>query len=352
MGGSTEPTQVVYTFENGIVSPQRLKTLIDDGDATCQQVENSYVVFWEAQSISGRQLNDIRYPQLQQQCEGIRGLVSTRWDLFYTTEGPAVPGDLLENYSLPFDGPYWDYMTGGTTPIPTPPASILQSIGLSQKEAEIEALGYTILNKDTQPHGYGLPYTPRVNHATKEVWYNNQQVRVGNSDWQDAVTDYVSEYENHVAAEGVLFQFVKPQHYGNKTGVTTCDNLESGNFQNAVSSARFDHVAETPYEWFISLSDMYWKMLSKKNGIMVLDLAYFGIPVWRYARQIVDEWALQNGISIVQAASEFYDAIETMGNAADFVIQGNKNSIASSDPVYAVPPSLGSTFNLINTVIL
>lgn len=367
---------VIYLRNGGSVSVQLAAFAVSRGEVSLDDLEDQYVIFQEVQSISGRALNDARILDLP----GVRSLVSTRWDLFYTTSSPSS----FDSFEQPINGPTWDYLPGNGAKIPTPlPSSVVggttqlpdfapdpanpSSARVQYVEGVLEEAGWEILNKDMSPWGFHLPYKPRMNLVDKTIWYNQQQMRLLAEDWQSKITDHVAAFEDYANADGIFFQFVKPQHYGNKGQTFTPNNLAANLVPWAISDgwdpdtntpditngrpySTFDEVDETAYEWFRGLEEIYWLMMSKKSGVMILDIYYFGIAVWRYARQIIDEWANLEGITTEDAAVAFYAAIDRMGDAASEnggVIWDRNLPVASSDPVYQVPENFGANFNTI-----
>ena len=352
---SEKGKSLLYTYNNLSISGLAATKRLDRREITREDM-GDFVVFWEAQGVVTRRKSDGAAAKLRRISPKVKQLVSTRWDLLYTTQGPNQP-DLLQDFRNRFNGPSWDFIASGDH-IKSPHAAA-QAEGQSGRGAlqavrkTLEAQGWKFINvRQSRPFKFGLPYEPRVNHAKKQIWFSNLKMNLSDDDWRRAITDYVSAYEKHLSADGVLFQFPKPQHYGNRVSKTLVQHSLDGTVDQIKSRfVTFDHPAETPYEWFKGLERIYWDMRSKTRGLFVVDFAYFGIPVNRYAAQIIPQWAKEKSISLAAARTEFYSSIKAMGDAADYVILAD-DSREPVDPRYSAPDWVEANFNSIKTINL
>ena len=350
--------------------------------------KDSYLVAYDAQNISARKLQHDAVAEIESlNSERPSVLLSTRWDLFWNTAGDTGLDAWAEN----FPGPYWDFMTPGLgdTAITSPTiacASTTESDAPgcfvpdggdpnSSKEqyvrAVLEEAGWTFLNATSGPF-FGTPYEPRLDHAAKEIWYNQQKMDLRCDTWQELVTDYTIRSAIDLNYDGVMFQFVKPQQYKGEDVYTLpldnsnpsllpwvelsqstpalsaqCLTVPPGDFwdprnnpsdiDDGSSFITFDQEATSAYNWFKGHQEIFYKLNHKTPGILVLDLTYFGIAVWRYSKQIIQEWATVESVTEATASSRFFDAIIDMAYLSNSVIVDLSLQPASSDPAYAVP---------------
>ena len=349
---------LLYTFNKFSISALAASARQKKGQINCADM-GDFIVFPESQNFATRSLSDVAIAELRAKCPGKLYLVGTRWDLLFTTEGPNSP-TLLQNITRPVPGPVWDFIPNPTTGpvISSPPASaqaenLNAPNSLQNAIATLETAGWKFINKNqTRPFPFVKPYEPRINHATKEIWFNNLSMDLSDPDWRASITDLVQAYESYLTADGVFFQFPKPQHYGNRVATTFVEHSKSGTIGNVKTRfVRFDHWKETPYDWFKGLEQIYWAMRGKTAGLFVVDFFYFGITVNRYAEPIITQWAAEEGITLDEARDKFYRSIKTMGDAADYVISFNLGA-TPTDPQFAAPDWVEKDFNLIQPINL
>lgn len=370
---------VVYTNQKSAVGPGAARVAFDEGRLNSRQIENNYLIYYEAQSLPARSYNSRGINYLKSRCRRVRTLATTRFDLFFTTDRENP----LRQSEYKFKGPHWQFMGRNASGVSVkhPPKTaaaksmtqIPQSFEANPRnpssretqfvESVMERAGWRFLNNQAGPWGFGQPYEPRVNPKKKTVWYNQQKMNLKNPDWQKSVTNFLVEFEKFSKSDGLFFQFVKPQHYGNKAQTGPPDNSQSNLLGWAVSGRwdfrknipditngkkfiAFDELDETVLDWFEGLERMFWMLMEKKQGIMVVDFNYFGIPVWRYVRQLVNEVSVRVKITKGAAIKNFYDRIERIGNAADLVLFDSNLRPASRSPEYQLPAGFGSRFKL------
>lgn len=370
---------------------------LNSGALTNDQVTNSYVILQQAQSHIARSVFQENMQALEQITgEPPQAVVGIRMDVFVTGQGPSSP-TLYENTTINDGGPYWNYLepvvTGGI-PIPTPSPGIASS-GLrsdatlpnsfvpdpnnpsSRKaqfvESVLDAAGYTGLNTNTKPWGYGEPYEVRIDPVARTYWYNNQTVDIRRPEWQDRITTYQVETAIWLRAAGVIFNFEKGQFYGNKSSTVPPDNQDpdlyfwilngwdaATNTPNILAPGRtfvtWDPVEPTVYEYINAYESMCYQLFDKTPSDMVriVDLRYAGVDAYRYVRQYTDVSMVAEGITRAEAIAEFYNRLEAIGNAADRVIVEFGGDTNNTDPadiaLYAPPPGWGSNFNVLNRV--
>ena len=376
---SDGPTSVILTKSGSTVSPVGVRLALQNGDVKADEIKRSYLVGWSVQNVRGRQ-GVVKAIGALEAALGFRPkvLAAERFDLLWNINSSTLG---LDRWDQPFDGPYWDFMQAGLgdTPIATPPfsatnpgASAPQAIGLKEQyvRSSLSRAGWKFSNATAAPF-FGLPYSPRINTTTKTIWYNQQKMDVRNSIWQDLAVNFLRTQVNDLNLQGVLFQFAKPQHYGNKNntlppnnsnpylyrwvenpvdrnGLPTRAHWDSVNSPSAIGNqrfVRFDAPIETPYEWFKAYEQIFYKVKSQCGGILVLDTTFFGIAVWRYARQIIDEWAKVNSMTIAAAAAGFYQAIFAMAQQSDLVIFDETLPVANKSAAYQLPSPFITSMN-------
>jgi len=344
---SDGPTSVILTKSGSTVSPVGVRLALQNGDVKADEIKRSYLVGWSVQNVRGRQ-GVVKAIGALEAALGFRPkvLAAERFDLLWNINSSTLG---LDRWDQPFDGPYWDFMQPGLgdTPIPTPPFSATNL-------------------------GASAPQTlPRINTTTKTIWYNQQKMDVRNSIWQDLAVNFLRAQVNDLNLQGVLFQFAKPQHYGNKgntlppnnsnpylyrwvensvdrNGLPTRAHWDSANAPSAIGNRRFvvfDAPIETPYEWFKAYEQIFYKVKSECGGLLVLDTTYFGIAVWRYAKQIIDEWAKVNSMTIAAAATGFYQTIFAMAQQSDLVIFDETLPVANKSAAYQLPSPFITSMN-------